>query len=560
MRTGNVIRAIPWLLCGSWLSAQTPQTKPLLLQPSVGQVVVVDAYVVDRKGRPITDLRQEEFELFEDRRPMPITAFLAPGNDREGQAGQGKPVARSLGASSNSEPLTVAIYVDRWLLSPSGRKRALDQAAALADLHVAQGARVVVIADEKGLRPLTPLTSDGAVVRGALSRIQGWATVSPGEVDGRNLMETMKAMAEGGSCLCDCLETPISMIRGYAFARASEVRDVGEKLALLSSALQGLQGRKVLIYVSEGLEQRPGVHLYDQLAGICARAAPQTNLSLVYVAMNEYETSDPLREAAARANASRVSFYPIDARGLTSLSSSDLSYQNQRWMPSAANDRIKDANLVNPYRVLAEETGGFAIIRGLDPTSAMKRFDADAQGHYVLGFMPGDADGKTHNLRVQLTAKAQARRNAEIRHRLSYIRAELPARRGQRALSALLFGLEENGLKVDAAVERTGPTSAQVRVNVALPSLTPIPDVLPAEGRLQIVVSFRIAHSEKNAVIVREKDVRYSLTPAEFALDGGRREIIVEVPVTSEGYEFAIGIEDVTSGVSSYIRKALPGA
>ena len=535
---------------------------PLVIKPSVAQMVIVDAYVTDRKGRPISDLRQEDFELFEDNRIAVIASFEPPTAvaATPGRESRIQPKNATANPAPEREALTVAIYVDRWLLSGAGRKRALDQAATIAERHLAEGARVVVIAEDKGLRPLTPLTTDFTLVRAALTRIQGWATESPGIAESRNVLEQIESRIELGKAeQCDCvclLPELVSMVRGYSTFRSIEVQDAANRLAFLVNALGSIPGRKALIYVSEGLEQRPGIQLYDQLGQICPEALHK-DASTIYAPMQEFETSTPLREAAARANAARVTFYPIDARGLSTLSGGDVSIANREYVPSAKNDSIKDANLVNQYRLLAEETGGFAMIRGLDPNSAMKRFDADVQGHYILGFVPGDPDGKSHRLRVELNAKAQAKRNAEIRHRQSYFRAEVPARRGQRALSTLLFGLEENALDARVEIQRTSLTAARVQVSVPLSALKPLPGASDGEARVQVVISFRSTQSEQSPVTVREKEVTYSLTAADLRGDGNRRVIVVDVPVGEGAYEFAVGVEDIGSGGAAYLRRPL---
>jgi len=245
---------------------------------------------------------------------------------------------------------------------------------------------------------------------------------------------------------------------------------------------------------------------------------------------------------------------------LSGLSSAGVEEPDRRYVASPRTDSAKDANLVNQYRYLAEQTGGFAMIRGLPPEAAMKRFDADARGHYVLGFVPGEADGRTHALFVGTIDKVRNRRDLEIRYRQSYVRAALPARRGQRALSALLFGLEDDALHIQASVERIGPETARVHVALPLSALKPIEGAAPPEGRVQIVVSFRRRDAAETEVTVREKEVSFSLTADELTRDSGQRAIVVEVPVGVGDYEFAVGVEDVSSGASSYLRRALKGS
>lgn len=548
-----------------------PQQQPavLTIPTALAEIVIVDAYVADTKGRPVTDLRKEDFELFEDEQLVPISAYRPPSKGMEGspRVADVRPDATSGG--DLREPFTLAVYVDRWLLSPTGRKLAVDQAASLAASHIAQGAQAVVIADDGGLRALTPVTRDIEVVRAALLRIQGWATSSPGVSEGRQIQDSMKTRIELADLERTCSDKPpclcvlpelVNMVRGYASARAADVRGAGDRLSFLVGALGSLAGRKALVYVSDGLEQRPGIHLYDQIGAICP-SAMEKDFSTILGAMQELETSQPLRETAARANAARVSLYPIDARGLGGYSAGDFQVADREYVPTPKNDGIRDANLVNPLRLLAEETGGFALIRGLDSTAAMKRFGADEQGHYVLGFIPGEPDGRTHVLRLRLTPKAASRVKAEIKHRRSYRRAVAPDRRGQRALATLVFGLEENALGIDAGASRTGGDGAEIRVALRLSALTPMTE---NEALVRLVVSFRVSDAPKAVPVVREMDTTFALGPEELAREGGVREIVVNVSIGAAAHDVVIGVEDVASGATSYLRRSLsalaPGA
>lgn len=546
-------------LMGIALLLQDPRQGTLTISPSVAQMVIVDAAVTDAKGRPITTLRVEDFELFEDGRPVEIVSFQPPAPATSSGSSSGVSLTAP---SDDREAMTLAIYVDRWLLSSGSRKRALDQAAMLSDLHIARGARVLVVADDHGLRSLTPLTTDPEIVRAALDAVQAWQTTSPGAGEARNVMNdieaTIKLNVEMPRMDCDCvcvLPELIAMVRAYASARAREAQAAADRLSFVASVVGPLPGRKALLYVSEGLEQRPGVHLYDQLGTICPPALLR-NATSIQAAMGEFETSAPLRAAAARANAARVTIYPLDARGLPSFAADGLTADDPAYAPSKRSEMVQNANLTNPLELLGEETGGFALLRGLDPAAAMKRFDAVEQGQYVVGFVPGDADGKIHRLELRLTRKAQARQKAEIKHRLAYLRSVPPDRRAQRAMSTLAFGLEENTLGVEAEAERTSATSARIRVVLLLKALTALPGT--EEGRVRLVVSFRSVGDDKSAPVVREKDVGVSLDARELELEGGLREFVVDIPVGASAHDVVIGVEDVASGAVSYLKRVLP--
>jgi len=63
------------------VSAQTPPQRPAQLNPPVQDEIVrvttnlvqVDAVVTDKNGKPVTDLRAEDFEILEDGKPQKIS-------------------------------------------------------------------------------------------------------------------------------------------------------------------------------------------------------------------------------------------------------------------------------------------------------------------------------------------------------------------------------------------------------------------------------------------------------------------------------------------------------
>ncbi|MBK5256952.1 MAG: VWA domain-containing protein [Vicinamibacteria bacterium] len=550
------------LIAPLWLVVLQPIQEPpaLVIRPAVARMVIVDAFVKDRGGRPIGDLRAGDFELREDGKVIPIAAFLSPASRNPGAAANAPGPVTAGGASASAEPeaTTLVIFPDRHLLSPGGRKRALDQAWKLSEGLMARGARAVVVSEDKGLRPLTPLTSDPQAVHEAIAEIQGWATGSAAAADTRDALDDIKAMIESNaSSGCDCvcaLQQLIQRVRAYAGLRAMEAREASDRLTQVVNSFLGVPGRKSLLYVSEGLERQPGLQLYDQLGAICPAAARQ--LGSPDAAAQEFDTSEPLRAVVARANAARVSIYPIDGGGLRPSSIADISQADRRYVPSAGNDILRETNLRAPLNLLGEETGGFALLNGLDAGTAMRYFAADEQGHYIVGFIPGEADGKVHRLRVRLTAEAGARRHAEIRHRQSYLRAELPARRGQRALATLIFGLEENALGAEASLDRTDPSRAHLVLSLPWKALEGSLDS-EKSAHLQVVMSFRQSGDEKSPITTREQEVALKLSGRGVTGEGERRELAIDVPVQPGRYDFAIGLENPVSGSASYLRRTL---
>src|SRR5947207_1814663 len=69
-------------------SAQAPADQTQLTFRAGINFVTVDAYVSDSKGQPATDLKQSDFEVFEDNKPQKIDAFRfikVDGNPKPGE-------------------------------------------------------------------------------------------------------------------------------------------------------------------------------------------------------------------------------------------------------------------------------------------------------------------------------------------------------------------------------------------------------------------------------------------------------------------------------------------
>jgi len=445
----------------------------------------------------------------------------------------------------------MVIYIDRRLLSASGQNRAIGQAVSLARDHLKGGGRVVVVGEDGPLRPMTAVTSDMNEVQEALGRIKGWAGNAPGASQERTVLEVFESIIEAQGCLPG-LPQLIEAVRDYARWRRIEAQEARDRLNALVDGLVGLPGRKAVVYVSEGLEQRPGIHLFEQITTICPEVLA-SEFSQIFAAMQEIDTSPVLKDASARANAARVTFYPLDGRGLMSSTSMDLSRGDKRYIPSAKNDFIRDANMVNPYQQLAEETGGFPLVRGLTPEAAAKRFDAEALGHYVLAFAPArEPDGKAHDV----TVRFRKERKLEIRHRQSYLHAEPQVVRAQRVLSALFFGLEEDALHATLDIRR-GPTGAILRIGLPFSALRFQDAEAGRQARVRVVIAHRSLEGEsKRPAVVRERE----FTIPESAGGTAAHELLVEIPVDGTSREFAVGIEDLTSGAMTYLRRTLSSA
>jgi len=599
------------LLLGVALAA--PQAPEVPVIPVRTEIVHVEAVVTDKRDRPVLDLKPDDFHLYEDGKPVAIVAFEAPigaSGPRGGPEPSGSPtVAPAPGpAVAAAEPPTVVVYLDAPNLTPAGLRRSLDRLAQLLEAQIAEGLRVLILAERRGTRALTPPTGDPAVVRGAVEEarklpVQGYAVVQD-ERAVRDLLRNLVEIAEAQGSCADALGQLQSAVRQHAETRRQRIDDTLARLGGVASALGTLPGSKALLFMTEGLEQRPGIALFSQIADICPQVMDRDS-SQIFAAMQEIDMSAGLKQAAARANAARVTIYPLDAAGLTTASASDVSHDSRRYAPTARNDSVREANLRAGPFILAEQTGGSPVFAANAPASALGRLSEEIRGRYSLGFTPGrDPDGRTHRLHVELK-----RKGLRVRHRVSYLHAEPAERQLSRTLAALLvgYGSDELDARIRAEVgapgqgsdaaagppranvstfvvsdpmlgplagsgradaSRSGSAeapSAEIRVRLSIPLARLASQ--PVEGgrraRLRIVIVLRAAGEsmEDARPHAREKEVELTLPLAPPGGDdpNARHEIVVRIPVGIGAQEIAVGISDVLGGGSSYRRVEVGG-
>lgn len=129
---------------------------------------------------------------------------------------------------------------------------------------------------------------------------------------------------------------------------------------------------------------------------------------------NQFGEADLVRELseltrqAVRAN---VTMYTIDPRGLTA--GPDMDEQDVRMQEYMDNVRTSQDTL----RVIADLTGGFAVVNMNDFDKALKRIDAEASDYYILGYYSNNPDPLRRRRQVEIRVN---RPNVTLTYRKEY--------------------------------------------------------------------------------------------------------------------------------------------
>src|SRR5262249_8125797 len=118
-----------------------------------------------------------------------------------------------------------------------------------------------------------------------------------------------------------------------------------------------------------------------------------------------------LADVTRGANRSNVTIYTIDPRGLVAGSDIDEQVDPTQW-----NDYVRKSQ--DTMRVLAEETGGVAVVNQNDFDKALQQIDAASSDYYVLGYYSSNPDPTKRRRQVDVKV---LRKDTSVYSRKEYV-------------------------------------------------------------------------------------------------------------------------------------------
>ncbi len=542
-------------------------------------VVNVDVLVTDRGGRPVTDLRREDFEVLEDGKRMEVTNFqvVKPASPQPAPSESTTRPAPSTGPAqaepSAEERLHLIVYVDNFNLNPEHRTRVLQQLRGfLKDLHPDD--RVMLVTNDLSLTVRLPFTNDPVALSKALDEIAVLATQGQESRNERRLaMQRVLEVREAVKVFDGpCSSMIIAPAQSYAEVTRQEVLRSINSMTLMVNSLSGVPGRKALLYVSDGLPVTPGEEVYQFLAEICGNAATsgvpdvyegefltEANSREALMDAQRYSTVEDFRKLAAHANAHRVTLYTLQATGLEGYTSALADFgPESRLLQIPSLQFVEIANLQNSLTLLASETGGRAILNANDVTTDLRQMKEDLGRYYSLGYSPAHSgDGRVHRIEVRVK-----RPGVQVRHRKSYRDKPALEMAVDRTLSAVYHGFEENPLDVTlemGAQRQTEGSLVSVPIKLRIPlfklGIFPQPDQT-FRGRLRLLVSTRDGKGRVSPV--RQVEVPLQIPPEEVLYAMGKfyeYELTLNLPPGEQ--HVAIAVWDEGTATTSVLSRTL---
>jgi len=125
------------------------------------------------------------------------------------------------------------------------------------------------------------------------------------------------------------------------------------------------------------------------------------------------ESSPLMNRLLAAAVRNRVAFYTIDTRGLKDSSPDQpsgamaLAARMYRYLPDPMHDNRRLIESQEGLAVLAEDTGGQAVLNNNNPGEILSRVVEDSHAYYVLSFYPGEPSRKGKFRKIEVSLRNQ---------------------------------------------------------------------------------------------------------------------------------------------------------
>lgn len=508
-----------------------PPPPPVFSEKVEVRVLDLDVDVTDSQGRPVTDLKREDFAVKIAGQAVPIDYFTVVdgGTIHSPDLAAASPDQVLEAYRKGDEvivPRNFLIYIDLGFISPGVRNRSLN---ALSDfvsrLGPADATRVVLF--DRSPTVLTDWTTSKETAMAAISKIER-------EHPGMSRLQTQRQTM----ALID--STPRrrrgSYVNQYAMETSQEIQTMLTSMQNELVTLTPLPGKKSFLFVSGGFEYQPGFVMSQYASG--SVAAP----SLTYTDVRQI--AERVGSVAQSANADEITFFTVDATGLTPEGEGVAMDDPLSSRPSVGFQARQDRQ--NGLQQLAYETGGRALLNSNDFQQGLTRVYQAVSTYYSVGVnLKGLPIGKYEKVAVTVN-----RPGVTVRARRGYEARPEEAVVAQQALATLRTDLSYSAIPAQI---RTSPATPGQKKLFHLPITITMPasalTFVPAGDKASARASFYIGaiDDKGNMSDIGRQESTFEI-PADKA---GSSEVLgysTQLQTKKGNYRIVVNVRDIATG------------
>ena len=506
-------------------------------------VTNVDVFVTDSKGQRVAGLTKDDFDVKQDGIPQTITNFYAvAGGKVLLEDGTSIPLEPKENEPAVEVPRVVTahyvFYVDNQNIQPQNRNRMFKRLKEFITASIGPNAEGMVITYNRSLKVRKAFTNDPRELIGAIEDIEldtGGGTNYQGDRrDAISKIGDAKSSTEAQG-----------FAKTYAQSLRNDLEFTVDAIVSTINSLAGLQGRKNLLYMSEGLPATAGLEIYEAI---------REKFQDPSASMQEFDFDMSSRyvKIVSAANANGVTLYTLDATG---LATSDLLSAENKTTDVHVNEFFARENMQGPIRMMAEETGGIATVNTNDWKGPLDQIASDFNNFYSLGYRSAKgASDRPH--RVEVTVK---KKGLKVRTRTSFVEKSVETKTAEAVLASLHYARSDNPLQASMSVGDAKPYDKEnyllpVRVAVPIGKLGLLPSGDRYEGQFFVYFAVLDVSGKQSDLQIQKQQVS---VPAKDLAAAQRKDFYYDVQliVVPGGQKIAVGVRDAVSNLTSYMQK-----
>jgi len=516
-------------------------------------VVSVNAYVTDKKGIVVNDLTADDFVLTQDGVAKAITNFglfteeiyrseyRADGPP----SAQPTPIAEVENLSKDSfRPVYVVLYFDNENSRAMDRNRMISQMRGFVREKLHPPVQMMVISYNKSYDVLQPFTSDTREIYDALREVK-MTTGGRSELDNqrKDILRDFSESQRSSQRDYQQMQRGHGMMIGFAEEEANSLQFTLGSLRDTVTMLSGLPGKKIIVYISNGLPMVAGLDLFYAYSNSYQESSAITESARYN--MNRHYTS-----LVSNANAQDISFYTFGVGGLEnpSLAGSELGMQQDHMSAS-----IGMQNYLDPLRFMADNTGGTAVLNTNDFTLGLDKVAQDFFTYYSLGYaLQQSGLDKVHRIKVELPNHPDYR----LRYRKRFVEKSLESRVQDKVVTGLMFPLDDNPMQTMVEIGAQGPAGGErwmvpIKLSFPLRRIALLPTGEDYVGNVTMFIAARNSKGDRSDVVRQNHEIRIKAADYED-MKLHRYTITANLLMEVGSHSVAVGLLDPMTRTSSY--------
>ncbi|HEY3837771.1 MAG TPA: VWA domain-containing protein [Bryobacteraceae bacterium] len=393
--------------------------------------------IVRQHGKPVSDLKKEDFRLYDNGKQQPLSVFSVEASNGALPASPVKlppgVYTNKLTAKPGTPQSVTVILLDMFNLRVQDQMFARQQVIRYLKT-IRPEDRVGIYLLGNSLKVLHDYTTDSTDLLRALNAFGDGKTLPDLSQDqkmsfGTDMITLNNWMMTGGTGA----ERDMYMIQ--------RVTGTLKVIEFIANHLASLPGRKNLIWVSGGFPMQIGFNSIREMTD---------------PSREQRDFGQEIAETEKAVNNANVAIYPVDARGLVADGRFSAEHEKVNLKPKMSMGPIVENQ--QTMEELASRTGGKAYYNTNDLSHAIHEAIEDASVTYTLGFYPEDEkyDGKFHKFNVKVEHSGMG---YDVRFRKGYFDFENKPMddkvRKQEISDAVLSPLDSSALGMVVQTRRT---------------------------------------------------------------------------------------------------------